>query len=126
MFRELSTLEGKQVYFIQGSVEVEERRKIQQLMETNNDVVCIAISKIFSTGISIKNIHYIMFAAGGKSKIKTLQSIGRGLRVHENKDVLTIIDLVDELIYGGKHFDKRKEFYDLEKIQVSNKTIIET
>ena len=126
MYKELSTLEGKQVYFIQGSVEVEERRKIQQLMETNNDVVCIAISKIFSTGISIKNIHYIMFAAGGKSKIKTLQSIGRGLRVHENKDVLTIIDLVDELIYGGKHFDKRKEFYDLEKIQVSNKTITET
>lgn len=126
MYKELSTLEGKQVYFIQGSVEVEERRKIQQLMETNNDVVCIAISKIFSTGISIKNIHYIMFAAGGKSKIKTLQSIGRGLRVHENKNVLTIIDLVDELIYGGKHFDKRKEFYDLEKIQVSNKTITET
>jgi len=126
MFKELSALSDKQVYFIQGSVEVEERRKIQQLMETNNDVVCIAISKIFSTGISIKNIHYIMFAAGGKSKIKTLQSIGRGLRVHENKDVLTIIDLVDELIYGGKHFDKRKEFYDLEKIQVSDKTITET
>jgi superfamily II DNA or RNA helicase len=126
MFKELSALSDKQVYFIQGSVEVEERRKIQQLMETNNDVVCIAISKIFSTGISIKNIHYIMFAAGGKSKIKTLQSIGRGLRVHENKDVLTIIDLVDELIYGGKHFDKRKEFYDLEKIQVSDKIITET
>ena len=126
MFKELSTLEGKQVYFIQGSVEVEERRKIQQLMETHDNVVCIAISKIFSTGISIKNIHYIMFAAGGKSKIKTLQSIGRGLRVHENKNVLTIIDLVDELIYGSKHFDKRKEFYDLEKIQVSNKTITET
>jgi superfamily II DNA or RNA helicase len=126
MFKELSTLQGKQVYFIQGSVEVEERRKIQQLMETSNDVVCIAISKIFSTGISIKNIHYIMFAAGGKSKIKTLQSIGRGLRVHENKNILTIIDLVDELIYGGKHFDKRKEFYALEKIQISNKTITET
>ena len=126
MFKELSTLEGKQVYFIQGSVEVEERRKIQQLMEIHNDIVCIAISKIFSTGISIKNIHYIIFAAGGKSKIKTLQSIGRGLRVHENKDVLTIIDLVDELIYGSKHFDKRKEFYDLEKIQVSNKIITET
>jgi len=88
--------------------------------------VCIAISKIFSTGISIKNIHYIIFAAGGKSKIKTLQSIGRGLRVHENKDILTIIDLVDELIYGGKHFLKRQEFYGLEKIQISNKTITET
>jgi superfamily II DNA or RNA helicase len=125
MYDSLKDIEGKQVYFIQGSVELEERRGIQALMERDNNVVCIAISKIFSTGISIKNIHYIVFAAGGKSKIKTLQSIGRGLRTHENKDVLTIIDVVDELIYGSKHFDKRKEFYDLEKIKIQDKTITE-
>lgn len=126
MFNELQNLEGKEVYFIQGSVEVEDRRKIQQLMEKQDNIVCVAISKIFSTGISIKNIHYIMFAAGGKSKIKTLQSIGRGLRVHENKDMLTIIDIVDLLVYGKKHFEKRKQFYDLEKIQIKNKNITET
>jgi superfamily II DNA or RNA helicase len=126
MYKELQTLEGKEVYFIQGSVEVEDRRKIQQLMEKQDNVVCVAISKIFSTGISIKNIHYIMFAAGGKSKIKTLQSIGRGLRIHENKEILTIIDLVDNLVYGKKHFDKRKQFYDLEKIQIKHKTITES
>ena len=67
-----------------------------------------------------------MFAAGGKSKIKTLQSIGRGLRVHENKDILTIIDIVDELIYGGKHYEKRKEFYALEQIKITEKTITES
>jgi len=95
-------------------------------MEQHNNVVCIAISKIFSTGISIKNIHYIVFAAGGKSKIKTLQSIGRGLRVHENKDILTLVDIVDDLIYGIKHYDKRKEFYDLEKIKITEKAITES
>lgn len=126
MYNELQTLTGKQVYFIQGNVEVEDRREIQKLMEKQDNIVCIAISKIFSTGISIKNIHYIMFAAGGKSKIKTLQSIGRGLRIHENKDVLTIIDVVDLLVYGKKHFEKRKEFYALEKIQIKNKTITES
>lgn len=125
MYNELCTLEGKEVYFIQGSVEVEDRRKIQQLMEKQNNIVCVAVSKIFSTGISIKNIHYIMFAAGGKSKIKTLQSIGRGLRIHENKDILTIVDIVDNLIYGKKHFEKRKEFYALEKIEIKNKEITE-
>lgn len=66
-----------------------------------------------------------MFAAGGKSKIKVLQSIGRGLRVHENKNVLTLIDLVDELVYGGKHFAKRKQFYENEKIRITRKTITE-
>jgi len=126
MYDTLSTLKDKQVFFIQGSVEVEDRKKVQDLMEQHNNVVCIAISKIFSTGISIKNIHYIMFAAGGKSKIKTLQSIGRGLRVHENKDILTIIDIVDELIYGGKHYEKRKEFYALEQIKITEKTITES
>lgn len=125
MFRELFSIPGKQVYFIQGSVEIEERRRIQELMEKDNNIICIAISKIFSTGISIKNIHYIMFAAGGKSKIKVLQSIGRGLRVHENKNVLTLIDLVDELVYGGKHFAKRKQFYENEKIRITRKTITE-
>ena len=125
MFNTLSVLTDKQVYFIQGSVEVEDRIKIQQLMEKDNNVVCIAISKIFSTGISIKNIHYIMFAAGGKSKIKTLQSIGRGLRTHENKNVLTLIDIVDDLIYGIAHYQKRKNFYDLEKIKITEKNINE-
>ena len=126
LYNTLTTLTDKQVYFIQGSVEVEDRKKVQELMELHNNVVCVAISKIFSTGISIKNIHYIVFAAGGKSKIKTLQSIGRGLRVHENKDILTIIDIVDELIYGGKHYEKRKEFYALEQIKITEKTITES
>lgn len=125
MFDTLSTIENKKVYFIRGDVEVEARQKIQQIMEVQDNIVCIAISKIFSTGISIKNIHYIVFAAGGKSKIKTLQSIGRGLRVHENKDELVIIDIVDRLVYGKKHFEKRKQFYALEKIQISTKRVNE-
>jgi len=126
LYNNLITIENKQVFFIQGSVEIEDRLKIQQMMEAHNNVVCVAISKIFSTGISIKNIHYIMFAAGGKSKIKTLQSIGRGLRTHENKTILTLIDIVDDLVYGKAHYNKRKEFYALEKIKITEKNITES
>jgi|LauGreDrversion2_6_1035139.scaffolds.fasta_scaffold02623_3 superfamily II DNA or RNA helicase len=108
---------NKRVFFIRGEVEVEEREKIKNIIETDNNVVVIAISKIFSTGINVKNLHYIVFAGGGKAKIKTVQSIGRGLRLHINKDKLIIFDISDQLYYGIQHTNKRKQIYEKEKIQ---------
>ena len=106
----------KQVYFIQGSVEIEEREKIKILMEANSNVVVVAISKIFSTGINIKNLHYIVLAGGGKAKIKIIQTIGRGLRLHSSKTKLTLVDLADQLEYGIRHALKRQEIYKNENI----------
>jgi superfamily II DNA or RNA helicase len=108
--------ENKKVFFICGDVEVDERRKIQQLMETETNIVVIAISKIFSTGINIKNLHYIIFANGGKAKIRIIQSIGRGLRLHKDKKQLIIFDIADNLIYGQRHVEQRKKLYDSENI----------
>jgi superfamily II DNA or RNA helicase len=116
---------NKKVYFIRGNVAVEDRDKVKQLMEVSDDVVVIAISKIFSTGINIKNLHYIIFAGGGKAKIKTIQSIGRGLRLHKSKQQLIIIDIGDDLMYGRQHLQKRIEHYDKEKINYGRKTIKE-
>ena len=111
-----SALTGKQVFFIRGEVEVDERDKVKRIMEEHNNVVCIAVSQIFSTGVNIKNIHMIIFAAGGKSFIRTVQSIGRGLRLNDNKQELKIIDLADNLEYGVDHSNKRKMIYKEEKI----------
>lgn len=123
----LEKLQGisKKVYFIQGKVEVEEREKIKEIIENNNDVVCIALSSIFSTGVNIKNLHLIMFAAGGKAFIRTVQSIGRGLRLHPSKSKLYIFDLVDQLRYGNEHGEARKMIYQREKIVFSEKNIRE-
>lgn len=118
-------LQGKQVFFIRGDVDVEDRKKVQDLMETSTNVVCVAISKIFSTGINIKNLHYIVFAAGGKARVKIIQSIGRGLRLHESKDTLTVIDLGDRLQYGIRHLEERKKLYATEKIKYTTKTLTE-
>jgi superfamily II DNA or RNA helicase len=85
-------------------------------MENETNVICIAISAIFSTGVNVKNIHNIIFAAGGKSFIRTVQSIGRGLRKHDAKEKLIIFDVCDLLNYGMAHCDKRKSIYDKEKI----------
>jgi superfamily II DNA or RNA helicase len=116
----------KDVYFVQGSVEVEERENIKQLMENTNGVVCIAISKIFSTGISIKNLHNIIFAAIGKARIKIIQSIGRSLRLHHTKEIATIFDIADvSLIYSKKHYEERKHLYESEKIPILQTKLVE-
>ena len=126
LYANLSTkLKDKQVYFIRGDVEVSEREKIRKLMENSNNVVCIAISKIFSTGVNIKNLHYIMFCSGGKAKVKIIQSIGRGLRQHESKNMLTIVDLADQLQYGKQHMKKRTQLYDEENFNYEYRTIEE-
>jgi superfamily II DNA or RNA helicase len=116
LLRVLQTHTTKQVYFVHGNVEVEEREKIRTLMEEQDDIVCIAISKIFSTGINIKNLHNIIFAAIGKAKIKIIQSIGRTLRKHSSKKRATIFDIWDNLKYGNNHIMERLSLYDEEKI----------
>jgi len=115
----------KQCFFIRGEVDVEERDRVRQLMEINNDVVVVAISKIFSTGINIKNLHYIVFACGGKAKIKIVQSIGRGLRLHKDKSKLIIFDIADDLRYSAAHAIKRQALYEKEHIPFAIKEIEE-
>jgi len=109
-------IEGKSTYFVHGEVPVETRSEIIQEMENNDNVVSVAISAIFSTGINIKNLHYIVFAAGGKSFIRTVQSIGRGLRLHESKEKLVIFDIYDNFKFSMAHAGERKKFYDEEQI----------
>lgn len=125
-FKSTTELNNRQIYFIQGSVEVDEREKIRDLMENSHGIICIAISKIFSTGISIKNLHNVVFAAIGKARIKIIQSIGRSLRLHHTKESATIFDIADiNLRYGFKHFNERKDLYKQEKINLITKKIFE-
>jgi superfamily II DNA or RNA helicase len=121
----LTQCENKQIYFIRGEVEVETRDDIKKIMEKDNNVICVAMSSIFSTGVNIKNLHNIIFAAGGKSFIRTVQSVGRGLRKHASKNKLVIFDICDRLRYGIRHCEKRKEIYDTEKIKYSETNIVE-
>lgn len=125
LLKHLTSLQNKEVYFIKGEVEVEERAKVIKKMEESNNVVCIAISAIFSTGVNIKNLHTIIFASGGKSFIRTIQSIGRGLRLNQNKEKLTIIDIADKLEYSAAHSIRRKEIYIQEKFQFKDIEVVE-
>jgi superfamily II DNA or RNA helicase len=119
LLRVLQENTDKAVHFVHGAIEIEEREMIRKLMEEQDNVACIAISKIFSTGINIKNLHNIIFAAIGKARIKIIQSIGRSLRKHASKKRATIFDIWDNLRYGNKHVTERLALYDREQIPYS-------
>jgi superfamily II DNA or RNA helicase len=117
LYNKIKQKSQKQVYFIRGSTEIEDREYIRQLMAERNDVIVIAISKIFSTGINIPNLHNIVFASAGKSKIKIMQSIGRALRLHPTKKMAIIFDIADNIKYSIIHLKERKKLYQSENYE---------
>lgn len=117
---------NKQVEWINGDLPVPDRDAIQARMEIQDDIACVAIASIFSTGISIKNLKYIIFVCIGKSFTLVVQSIGRSLRLHENKTKSVIFDINDTTKYSELHFLERLKFYEEEEINYEIRKIKES
>lgn len=109
------------IYWVEGAVKGEDREEIRQIAKNSSNWIIFATLGTFSTGINIPNIHNIVFIWVGKSNQRIKQSIGRGLRLHESKDMLTIVDIADELRYGKKHLDERIQIYMQEGYPVTIK-----
>ena len=109
------------VFFVYGGVETNTREEIREIVENKKNSVIIASYGTFSTGINIRNIHNIVFTSPSKSKIRVLQSLGRGLRKSPTKDTIRLFDLSDEISYEGRpnftlrHFHERINIYDAQK-----------
>jgi superfamily II DNA or RNA helicase len=86
-------------------------------MEIEQDAIVVASYGTFSTGINIRNLHNIIFASPSKSRVRNLQSIGRGLRQAKGKEQATLYDIADDLRwkkhmnYTLKHFVERTKIY---------------
>ncbi len=113
----------RRVFFVFGGTDAETRESIREITEREKDAVIIASYGTFSTGINIRNLHNIIFASPSKSKIRNLQSIGRGLRKGNNKEVCTLYDIADDLQYKKrinytlKHLQERVKIYNEEQFQ---------
>tara|TARA_R110000765_G_scaffold44550_4_gene92297 strand:- start:2044 stop:3375 length:1332 start_codon:yes stop_codon:yes gene_type:complete len=109
------------VYFVYGGTNTSEREDIRSLVEKNTNSTTIASYGTFSTGINIRNINNIVLASPSKSKIRVLQSIGRGLRRSETKDSVLIYDIADDISYNDRrnftlnHFAERLNIYNEEQ-----------
>ena len=110
-----------QVYYVHGATDVSDREAVRGIVEKSNGAIIVASVGVFSTGISINNLHNIIFASPSKSQIRVLQSIGRGLRKADNGQDTKLIDIADNLQLGGKanftlkHSAARMKIYDKEQ-----------
>ena len=111
----------RKVFFVHGGTETETREEIRKIMEIENDAIVVASFGTFSTGINIRNLHNIIFASPSKSRVRNLQSIGRGLRQSEGKTIATLYDIADDLRHKKHmnftltHFVERVKIYNEEK-----------
>lgn len=110
-----------EVHFVHGKVDTEDREQIREYAESSSNAVIVASYGTFSTGINIRNLHNVIFAGPSKSRIRNLQSIGRGLRKAEGKSHATLFDVVDDLRIGKhenfllRQFIERARIYSEEK-----------
>ena len=106
---------SEDVFFVRGSMKVKDREIIRKKMEVSTGNVIVATYGTFAMGIDIKALHSIIFASPGKSEIRTIQSIGRGLRKSMAKTRLDLYDISDSTKYATRHADDREKIYIQEK-----------
>jgi len=115
--------ENRKVFFVYGGTDAEQRNQIRGLTEKEKDAIIIASYGTFSTGINIRNLHNVIFASPSKSRIRNLQSIGRGLRQGDQKETCNLFDVGDDLSWKSKrnftldHMLERIKLYNEESFK---------
>ena len=124
IFNKLSTeIDNKDFYYIDGEISGKKREEIKKKMEETGDraKVLVASFGTLSTGVSINAIFNVIFADSFKSEQIIIQSIGRGLRLHSEKDKVNIFDIVDVFSHTDmsnilyRHYLERVSFYNKRK-----------
>lgn len=115
---------GRKVFVVHGGTDGEQRNSIRAIVEKEKDAIIVASYGTFSTGVNIKNLHNAVAASPTKSVIRLLQSIGRILRLGDNKDGATWYDFADDLSwksklnYTIKHLRERITIYNQENFNI--------
>jgi superfamily II DNA or RNA helicase len=107
----------RKLFFVYGGTETKDRETVRSITENENNAIIVASYGTFSTGINIRNLHNVIFASPTKSKIRILQSLGRGLRLGNNKVKANLYDIADDFSYKERknftlnHFMERINTY---------------
>ena len=117
-----SSVQGsRKVFYVHGGIEAQERERIREITENENNAIIVASYGTFSTGINIKRLHNFIFASPSKSRVRNLQSIGRVLRKGDGKLKAVLYDIADDISYNSRknytlnHLVERIKIYNEEK-----------
>lgn len=120
---EARAAQGRRVFFVSGGTDTDQREQIRHITEQETNAIIVASYGTFSTGINIRNLHNIIFASPSKSRIRNLQSIGRGLRTSDSKTKCRLYDIGDDLSYKSRnnftllHMQERIRIYNDENFE---------
>ena len=117
----------KDSVFISGSTKNTERKEHYDEVSTTQNKIIIATYGVASVGINIPRIFNLVLIEPGKSFVRVIQSIGRGIRKAEDKDNVQIWDITSSCKFAKRHLTQRKKFYkeanypyNIEKIDYEN------
>jgi len=97
--------------FVRGSMKTQDRQdEYAEISEMDNKVI-VATYGVAAVGINIPRIFNLIMLEPGKSFVRVIQSIGRGIRKAQDKDYVNVVDLTSNLKYSKRHLTKRKAFY---------------
>ena len=97
--------------FVSGSTKAADRKEEYDEVAISSDKIIVATYGVASVGINIPRIFNLVLVEPGKSFVRVIQSIGRGIRKAEDKDHVQIWDITSTCKFAKRHLTKRKAFY---------------
>jgi len=97
--------------FISGEVKTKDRKEEYDEIKTSDNKIIVATYGVAAVGINIPRIFNLVLLEPGKSFVRVIQSIGRGIRKAADKDFVEIWDITSTCKYAKKHLTERKKFY---------------
>ena len=100
-----------EVSFVSGDTNLTERKEQYDEVATATNKVIVATYGVAAVGINIPRIFNLVLVEPGKSFVRVIQSIGRGIRKAEDKDFVQIWDITSTCKFAKRHLTKRKAYY---------------
>ena len=120
---------NRKVFYVHGGTDAQTRENIREITEKEKSAIIVASYGTFSTGINIRNLHNVIFSSPSKSRIRVLQSIGRGLRQGTEKSTATLYDIAADFTWKSRqnftlrHFMERINIYNEEEFNYEIKNL---